>query len=79
MAARRKRKDAETEIPIIPPTLETGSSLFATEIDIATASVTAITIVEWPSEKNRPHVRLQVEAFSFVYNNGGIGHTVSGL
>lgn len=46
-------------MPTIPPTLETGSSLLATEMEIATANVTAMTIVEWPSEKKRPHVSLK--------------------
>jgi hypothetical protein len=59
MIASKKRKEADTDIPTIPPTLETGSSLLATEIEMATAMVTAITMVLWPREKKRPQVRLQ--------------------
>lgn len=78
MIASRKRKEAETEMPTIPPTLDTGSSLLATDIEMATARVTAITIVEWPREKKRPHVRL-LNPRALDHQQGMSGRDTHGL
>ena len=51
------RKDAETDVPTMPPTRlkESNFELIADDVAATTTDVT-MTIVEWPSEKKSPTV-----------------------
>lgn len=51
-----KRKEAETETPIIPPTAPTSGIFSMAEVATMMAIVAPTTMLEWPSEKNRPTV-----------------------
>jgi hypothetical protein len=57
MHASTSRKAADTAVPSVPPSSRNASkrSRSANAVS-ATPSVAATTIVEWPSEKNRPTV-----------------------
>lgn len=51
-----KRKEAETETPITPPTAPTSGIFSIAETATMMAIVAATTMLEWPSEKKSPTV-----------------------
>lgn len=55
ISANTRRKPAETAVPMVPPTaLKPSKRERSASAEIAMPSVARITMVEWPSEKNRP-------------------------